>query len=715
MSTTVSDTDPQPPDAEAVRPADGAAGAADTPAAPGAAKASASRPHVLAFDLIRLVIMAFVVGVHTLAFGGGTVTVVLGVFTTVFHTSRELFFLLTALVLTYNYGQRGQVRWLRFWRRRYWLVVPAYVVWSLIYYAFDGPGRGSFPAAFARDLLHATARYHLYFLLVTMQVYLLFPVLRWVLRKTAGHHVALFAAACVYQVALTAALQHHLVRSGPLVSWLNGAGLGIWLDSYVLYVVGGAIAGWHFEQICAFTRRHARNARTVAAVAVAGVLAGLGAYFAEIYAGGATPAAASAVFQPVVAVEALAFGWALLAGGLLWSDRGAPHRKLFAAGSASSFGIYLAHPLVLQGLLYAASLTGVLAAVRGAPAGLEALALIGVAVPVVYATSWLIASAARRTPLSLPLTGREYRPGRQYLALWRPKLRGRFTGRKLVLAVAFVVTVGVASFASANIINALQRTTYTATYSLKAGGMTRSYEVIGPVAALPGQAPIIVVLAGISAPISNELQRDRLVPYVDAGMAELVYPVGYKMSWDAGDCCGAAAAKHIDDTAFIKALVATVDPGRKHPIDVVGYSNGGRLAYQLACDSPGLFDATAIVKAMPDAGCVLSKPLTILQVSSLDDYAVPYAPGDAGEESPPATVQIARLQTLDGCTGASEVSPHSGMTLTTWSDCSDGTRVGFGVWDTGGHNFPPPKGATPGASQVIWAFFNKTTVAPLPK
>ena len=171
---------------------------------------------MVAFDLIRLVIMAFVVGVHTLAFGGGQVTVALGAVTTIFHTSRELFFLLTALVLTYNYGHRGQVRWLRFWRRRYWLVVPAYVAWSLIYYAFDGPGRGPFPAAFWQDLLHAGARYHMYFLLVTMQVYLLFPVLRWVLRKTAGHHVALFAAACVYQLALTAALQHHLVRTGPL-------------------------------------------------------------------------------------------------------------------------------------------------------------------------------------------------------------------------------------------------------------------------------------------------------------------------------------------------------------------------------------------------------------------------------------------------------------------------------------------------------------------
>jgi surface polysaccharide O-acyltransferase-like enzyme len=366
----------------------------------------------VAFDLVRLIIMAFVVGVHTLALGGGQVTVVLGAFTTVFHTSRELFFLLTALVLTYNYGHRERVRWLRFLRRRYGLIVPAYVVWTVIYYAFDGSGRGPFPAAIGRDLLHAGARYHLYFLLVTMQVYLLFPVLRWVLRKTAGHHVALFAAACAYQLALTAALQHQLVRTGPLADWLNGAGQGIWLDSYVLYVVGGAIAGWHFEQICAFTRRHA-SARTVTLVAGSGVAAGLGAYFAEVYAGGASPGAASAVFQPVVVVEALTFGWALLAAGLLWADRGAPHRKFFAAGSASSFGIYLAHPLILQGLLFAAGTGGVLAAVRAAPAPLEVLALLGVAVPVVYGASWLIASGARRTPVSLMLTGREYRARRR--------------------------------------------------------------------------------------------------------------------------------------------------------------------------------------------------------------------------------------------------------------------------------------------------------------
>jgi peptidoglycan/LPS O-acetylase OafA/YrhL len=412
VSSTLSDTGPLAPLGES-QPV------AEAPPAPAAAAAPArSRPHIIAFDMIRLIIMVFVVGVHTLAWGGGQVTLALGAVSTVFHTSRELFLLLTALVLTYNYGHRPRLQTLKFWRRRYWLVVPAYVTWSAIYYAADGNNRGAFPSAFLHDLLNAGARYHLYFLLVSMQIYLLFPLLRWVLRKTEGYHRWLLAAAIAYQLWLTCALHYHLGRpsSGGLAQFLNAAGQGYWVDTYVLYVVAGAIAGWHFEQLCLFTRRHLGTVPRITLVAAVGVAAGLGTYFIEIYGFGATPANASAVFQPIVIVEAITFGWALLGAGLLWSDRGAPHKKFAAAGSASSFGIYLAHPLVLQGLLLLTGASflgphgGWLGAIRRAPDGLTVVVLLFVAVPIIYAAAWLIASAARRTPASLMLTGREYAP-----------------------------------------------------------------------------------------------------------------------------------------------------------------------------------------------------------------------------------------------------------------------------------------------------------------
>jgi len=286
--------------------------------------------------------------------------------------------------------------------------------------------------------------------------------------------------------------------------------------------------------------------------------------------------------------------------------------------------------------------------------------------------------------------------------------------RVLILTVAFVLTLGVAMFAGTNIISALERTSYTVTYSMQAGGLTRSYEEIAPVAALPRSAPIIVVLSGIAASTDDEVTRDRLVPYVNAGLAELVYPTGYEQSWNAGGCCGGAAAAKVDDVAFLKALAAQVDPGHAHPLYVVGYSNGGRLAYRMACSAPGVFDALAVVKAMPMRDCRVTRPVTILQIASLDDTAVPFEPGEHGKESPPATVQVARLRAADGCRAPSVAVPHGAMTMTTWSNCASGARVGFAVWDVGGHNFPWPKGNTAGAAPIIWSFFTNTAFAPLP-
>ncbi len=720
MSSVLSDPQPAAP-----------AGAASVPAgAPG----PRSRPHVVAFDLIRLIIMVFVVSVHTLAFGGGTVTMSIGAVTTIFHTSRELFLLLTALVLTYNYGHRDQLKAARFWRRRFWLVVPAYVTWSAIYYAADGRARGAFPAAFLRDLQDAGARYHLYFLLVSMQIYLLFPLIRWVLKKTERYHAWLLLIALAYQVWLTIGLHYKVGRhgNGPLAQFLNGAGQGYWVDTYAFYVVAGALAGWHFERLCAFTRRYLGSGRRVALVTAAGVAAGTGVFLVETEVFGATPNSASAVFQPVVVFEALAFGWALLGAGLLWSDRGAPGRKFCAAGSASSFGIYLAHPLVLQALLLAAS-PGYLGGRGGGPGTTSVftvLMLLFIAVPLIYAVSWMIASAARRTPVSLLLTGREWKPKRktrsgQATDVVLDKIEDTITARarrvpRRVLAIALVVA-GLAAGGSVGavaLVNAAERTINSTTSSMPVGTMTRSYTVLTPAkTALPASAPIIVVLSGLNSSQDQEIARDELAPYVTAGKAELVYPLAYRESWNAIGCCSWAARADVNDTGFIEALAKKVDPGNSHPIYLMGYSNGGRLAYTIACTDPLLFDGIAAVKADPMPWCDIAVPQKILQVASTDDTDVPYTTGEKGNfrETPAALVQNAGLRYADQCSAKSESSSQGNMTLTTWPDCLDGSSVTFAVYTAGVHSYPRPPVSHPAASQVIWAWMSNTvTVRPLP-
>lgn len=246
----------------------------------------------------------------------------------------------------------------------------------------------------------------------------------------------------------------------------------------------------------------------------------------------------------------------------------------------------------------------------------------------------------------------------------------------------------------------------TTMHNMTVGKLTRQWEVLSPRTSLSDSAPIIVVLAGISATPAKEIPRDHLLTYVESGEAKLIYPLGYKLSWNAGGCCGKAGKKGIDDLAFMHALVSKVNPGHRHPIYVVGYSNGGRMAYRVACTDPGLFDMTAVVKAMPLPGCVVSKPVTLLQIDGTTDPAVPLKPGDKGGEKPPATVEVARLRSVDKCQAMPSSTTEGGLQLNTWH-CRHQNRIAFGLYTGGGHSFPQGDTETPSAGSIIWAFFNR--------
>ncbi len=286
--------------------------------------------------------------------------------------------------------------------------------------------------------------------------------------------------------------------------------------------------------------------------------------------------------------------------------------------------------------------------------------------------------------------------------------------RFLILALAFVVTLGLAGFAGSNILNAIERPTTTVEDSMLVGGQTRSWTVISPTATLPASAPIIVVLSGLAAGNSQEINRDHMLPYAETDKAELVYPVSIRESWNAGGCCGASATLKTNDLGFLEKLVPRIDPGHARPIYIIGYSNGGRMAYDLECHDPGLFDAMAIMKADPMPGCEVTKPQNVLVVSSLNDPWVPFKTGEKGRETPSATVQVSRLQLDLGCTSKSTLSTHGDMSTTIWPSCQDGKRLEWAVYTIGGHNWPPPTAHSPSGSAIIWSFFTKTAIAPLP-
>jgi polyhydroxybutyrate depolymerase len=244
-------------------------------------------------------------------------------------------------------------------------------------------------------------------------------------------------------------------------------------------------------------------------------------------------------------------------------------------------------------------------------------------------------------------------------------------------------------------------------HTLLVGGLTRQWEQLTPGGGTTSTTPILVVLHGQAVTADQEVGRDTLLPLVAQGRAELVYPQGLGLSWNALGCCAYAQAHNIDDVGFIEALVAAVDPGRARPVDLVGYSNGGRLAYTIACQDPTLVDAYAIVDAMPLAnGCTLSRPISILQIDGTVDPVIPYRPGDPGAEQPPATTQVQRLQVLDGCAPVAATTTAGSMVTATYTGCAAGTRLVFATYQGANHDWQAGNATTPSYGQAIWTFLS---------
>jgi peptidoglycan/LPS O-acetylase OafA/YrhL len=365
-----------------------------------------TRAHLDHLDVIRLVTCIGVVAVHTVELilpesrPGGAAVIAL-------HTTRELFFFLTALVLTYSTGaaHRG-VGAVPLWRRRYPLILVPYLAWTVLYWAGDSVSWGQLwpPDAnltqLGADLLGGWN--HLYFLFVTMQFYALFPLLAWGLRRTRGWHWAVLGASAALEVAMGAFIQYGgAVTPEPLQFWVSNAPINV--ISYQFAFVLGMLAGAHLEAMGAFLRRHRG---WLALIAVAGVLLGEAMYVGNLIQLDLPPLIAAGPLQPATVPLTVAGVLSLALIADWFALRHPPDARvwtMFRSGAQASFGIFLAHVAVLYLLVQPP--------VRHA-LGMEALpgiALVAVTFVLTVAVTWALVEALRRTPVSRTLTGRARR------------------------------------------------------------------------------------------------------------------------------------------------------------------------------------------------------------------------------------------------------------------------------------------------------------------
>lgn len=224
-------------------------------------------------------------------------------------------------------------------------------------------------------------------------------------------------------------------------------------------------------------------------------------------------------------------------------------------------------------------------------------------------------------------------------------------------------------------------------------------------------APVVIYLHGGGGNVSGA-RNDGWVETADSQGFVLVSPAGTGEdpkrlltwnagSWSTGSCCGYAYENHIDDVGFIAQLIETlptkfnVDTSR---IYITGISNGGMLAYRLACELADKIAAVAVVAppAIP-ADCQPSRPVPVMHIHGTADPCVPYDGGPGGKcirdsnlfETPGALAMIDTWRTLYACAEEPTVTFARGnATCLTYSPCLGIAQVSLCTVEGGGHTWP---------------------------
>jgi peptidoglycan/LPS O-acetylase OafA/YrhL len=360
---------------------------------------SAPRRRLDQVDAMRPVKQAGVVSTHSIMYfataGAGSSAALL-----LLHVSREGFFFISACMLTYAYSELNAAGLRRFYWRRFLSVGIPYLCWTVIYflYLLPRPHYPSLASALGHlALLTYTGYYQLYFLLVIMQFYLVFPLLLMLLRRTREHHRMVIAVAVAAQVTISI-LTHWRLLPPLMLKYEQQDAL-----SYLLYLVGGCVVAFHLDQVHAWVCRHAR---LILALTAAAALAAEGVFFLAQYGVTSVLGSGDDAFQPSVIpfnVGAIACGY--LAGvALVRPSRSRRTKAAVRSGSDNAYGIYLSHMLVIMALTWMG--WGRLGSVISWPV------LCLLTVGIVFACCIPLTALLARTPLAVPLTGRKRVPWR---------------------------------------------------------------------------------------------------------------------------------------------------------------------------------------------------------------------------------------------------------------------------------------------------------------
>jgi polyhydroxybutyrate depolymerase len=273
-------------------------------------------------------------------------------------------------------------------------------------------------------------------------------------------------------------------------------------------------------------------------------------------------------------------------------------------------------------------------------------------------------------------------------------------------------------------------------YEISQGGITRKYMVhVPPSYKADKPTPLVVAFHGGGGHMEH-MAKDEAYGLISKSNKEgfiVAFPNGYSKfgsgkfaTWYAGNCCGDARDKKIDDVGFIRKMVGQIEG--KFNIDTqkiyaTGMSNGGMISYVAACELSDVFKAIAAVAGTDNTvSCSHKSPVSVLHIHAQNDTHVLFN-GGAGEGSFNDVSKVTDFtsvqSTIERWVGYNQCQAKPKRVLTVngaycdlYDECAGGSQVKLCVTDTGGHSWPgghknrgEPTSQAISANDVMWDFF----------
>lgn len=283
--------------------------------------------------------------------------------------------------------------------------------------------------------------------------------------------------------------------------------------------------------------------------------------------------------------------------------------------------------------------------------------------------------------------------------------------------------------------------TYPGSVDIKINGFRRTYLLHIPAGyTAQKKFPLVVVVHGAFDTAKGMEKFSGFSQLADREGFVVLYPngmgiLGYLQHWNAGHCCGKAADDNLDDVGFIAAAID--DVCRQLPIDrariyMVGFSNGGMLAYRFAAEKSGLLAGVAPLAASiggrPSAEAPEwhipepAQPVSVIAFHGLADNDIRFEGGISQHRKGTRSYwsvdrSIDFWVSRNGCAAdyQSRTMNDGNVLFKRWSGCRGETEIALYLIHDWGHIWPgryftnrlPQNSPLSGfdAAEIIWNFF----------